>query len=62
MRSDTPRHGTALLTVTGIVLGLLGLGIGGLGGWLLVLGGSPYYLVAGLAIARATRSRSRPGA
>ena len=26
------------------------LGIGGLGGWLLVLGGSPYYLVAGLAM------------
>ena len=50
MRSDTPRRGTALLTVTGIVLGLLGLGIGGLGGWLLVLGGSPYYLVAGLAM------------
>lgn len=40
-----------LLLLTGIVFLLLGLALAIGGGWLLVLGGSPYYLVAGLAVA-----------
>lgn len=40
-----------LVLITGIVVFLLGLGIGGLGAWLAGLGGTPYYLVVGVALA-----------
>jgi len=36
--------------VTGAAAGLLGLGLLGLGAWLLLLGGSPYYAAAGLLL------------
>lgn len=36
--------------VTGVAAGLLGLGLLGLGAWLLLLGGSPYYAAAGLML------------
>ncbi|MBB5042331.1 membrane-bound PQQ-dependent dehydrogenase, glucose/quinate/shikimate family [Shinella fusca] len=36
--------------VTGVAAGLLGLGLLGLGAWLLLLGGSPYYAAAGLLL------------
>lgn len=44
------RAGSKLVLVTGIVVFLLGLGIGGLGAWLVALGGTPYYLVAGIVL------------
>ena len=36
--------------MTGVAAGLLGLGLLGLGVWLLLLGGSPYYAAAGLML------------
>lgn len=42
--------GDGPLRITGVVLLLLGLGVGGAGIWLLVLGGSPYYLAAGIGL------------
>lgn len=38
-----------LFTITAALVALIGLVLAGGGGWLLSLGGSPYYLVAGLA-------------
>lgn len=38
-----------LITLTALLLALIGLVLTGCGGWLLSLGGSPYYLIAGLA-------------
>jgi quinoprotein glucose dehydrogenase len=38
-----------LLTITAAVIALIGLVLTGGGGWLLSLGGSPYYLVTGIA-------------
>jgi quinoprotein glucose dehydrogenase len=38
-----------LLTLTAIVFALIGLVLGGAGGWLVALGGSPYYLLTGIA-------------
>jgi len=52
--ADTTRSGPAhatLLRITGLVLGLLGLGTAAAGLYLVTLGGSWYYLLAGLAIA-----------
>ncbi|MDX3905865.1 MAG: glucose/quinate/shikimate family membrane-bound PQQ-dependent dehydrogenase [Pigmentiphaga sp.] len=43
-----PRHG--LLIVTGIVIALLGLALTAGGAWLAALGGSWYYVIAGLAL------------
>ena len=43
-----PRHG--LVTVLSLVLVLLGLVLGGLGAWLATLGGSWYYLLAGIGL------------
>ena len=37
-------------TITGIVYALLGLALAGGGAWLLALGGSLYYLLAGLGL------------
>ena len=42
------RSRPTLILVTGAIVLLLGVAIGGLGGWLVVLGGTPYYLAAGL--------------
>ncbi len=39
-----------LVTVLSLLLVVLGLVIGGLGGWLLCLGGSAYYAIAGLGL------------
>lgn len=50
-----------VISVLGIVLTVLGLGVGLAGGWLVVLGGSPYYAAAGvvmLACGALTLSRS----
>jgi quinoprotein glucose dehydrogenase len=46
---DDP-HISLIVAITGIVTALLGIAIGGLGGWLLTLSGTPYYLVAGLVL------------
>ncbi|MEG2803690.1 membrane-bound PQQ-dependent dehydrogenase, glucose/quinate/shikimate family [Stenotrophomonas sp.] len=43
-----PRHG--LVTLLSLVLVLLGLVLGGLGAWLAVLGGSWYYVLAGVGL------------
>jgi len=43
-----PRH--ALVTVLSLVLMLLGLVLGGLGAWLAILGGSWYYVLAGVGL------------
>jgi quinoprotein glucose dehydrogenase len=42
------RQSRRLSAVTGVVYSLLGLGLGSGGTWLLLLGGSPYYLLAGV--------------
>src|SRR4051812_4138541 len=39
-----------IVTITGIVYGLIGLALAGGGAWLVTLGGSPFYLLAGLGI------------
>ena len=39
-----------VVTVTGIIYALVGLALAGGGAWLARLGGSPYYLIAGLGI------------
>ncbi|MCR1807804.1 hypothetical protein NTC87_21680, partial [Stenotrophomonas geniculata] len=44
----TPRH--PLVTVLSLLLVVLGLVIGGLGAWLLSLGGSAYYALDGLGV------------
>lgn len=41
---------SVIVTITAIFVALLGLAIGGLGGWLVVLGGTPYYLIAGILL------------
>lgn len=41
---------SALLNITAVVIGLAGLGLGAAGAWLVVLGGSWYYLAAGLGL------------
>lgn len=46
VRKDTGRGWGAMLV--GVLLGLIGLWLAGGGAWLLRLGGSPYYLAAGL--------------
>jgi quinoprotein glucose dehydrogenase len=46
----TIRHQISIIFITGAVVALLGLAIGGLGGWLVALGGSFYYLIVGLAM------------
>ncbi|PTT58439.1 membrane-bound PQQ-dependent dehydrogenase, glucose/quinate/shikimate family, partial [Stenotrophomonas sp. HMWF003] len=43
-----PRH--ALVTVLSLVLMLLGVVLGGLGAWLASLGGSWYYVLAGVGL------------
>src|SRR3954451_2338648 len=43
-----PRH--PVVTVTGVVYALLGLALAGGGAWLVALGGSPFYVIAGLGI------------
>ncbi|WP_067336105.1 glucose/quinate/shikimate family membrane-bound PQQ-dependent dehydrogenase [Stappia indica] len=39
-----------IITITSVVVLLLGLFLAGAGGWLLMLGGTAYYLIAGLAL------------
>ena len=46
----TVRHQISIIFITGAIVSLLGLSIGALGGWLIALGGSYYYLIAGLAM------------
>src|SRR3954467_3308129 len=43
-----PRH--PAVTITGVVYALLGLALAGGGAWLVALGGSPFYVIAGLGI------------
>src|SRR3954471_9334887 len=43
-----PRH--PVVTITGVVYALLGLALAGGGAWLVALGGSPFYVIAGLGI------------
>src|SRR2546423_12763215 len=54
-----------LLTLTMVVLAVMGLSLAGGGLWLMTLGGSSYYLIAGLALLAAIISPSstlpRPG-
>ena len=38
-----------LILLTSLVLAAIGLTLGGLGGWLVTLGGSWYYLIVGIA-------------
>lgn len=51
--SSTRRAGLWFARVVGVLLGLLGLGLAVGGGWLAVLGGSAYYVLAGLGLAGA---------
>lgn len=46
--ASSDRSITPIVVVTGLIVGVLGLLIGGLGVWLTALGGTPYYLLAGL--------------
>lgn len=46
MNTRTP----LLVLLTGVVIVLIGLALAGLGTWLVLLGGSPYYLLAGLGL------------
>lgn len=39
-----------LARITGVLVGITGVLVAGAGGWLVSLGGSPYYLIAGLAL------------
>jgi quinoprotein glucose dehydrogenase len=43
-------HQISIISITGAIVALLGLSIGVLGGWLIALGGSSYYLIVGLAM------------
>ncbi|AUW58403.1 membrane-bound PQQ-dependent dehydrogenase, glucose/quinate/shikimate family [Sphingobium sp. SCG-1] len=43
-------RGSLLLRITAILIGLFGLGLLGGGGWLIVLGGSAYYAIAGVVM------------
>ncbi len=49
MEQDNRRQ-SVLLWVLGVLAILMGLGVGGGGAWLLALGGSAYYLIAGLVL------------
>ena len=49
MTNAPPRRSIAAL-ILGIVFGLIGLVLTGGGAWLLISGGSPYYLVTGIAL------------
>ncbi|SNS72974.1 MULTISPECIES: membrane-bound PQQ-dependent dehydrogenase, glucose/quinate/shikimate family [unclassified Azospirillum] len=44
------RGGNPLTLLLGLLLALIGLALTGGGGWLLALGGSPYYLAAGIGL------------
>ena len=46
----TPDERDLLLRITGATYGLIGLVLAGAGGWLAVLGGSPYYFLVGGAL------------
>ena len=50
MPSSTRPRGSALLLVLALLIGLAGLGLVVAGGWLIALGGSWYYLLAGLGL------------
>lgn len=47
-RKDNNMAGLA--RITGILVGIVGVAVTGAGGWLVSLGGSPYYVIAGLAL------------
>ena len=49
--ADAPRHWYSVAGITGILLALLGLMMAGLGAKLVSLGGSAYYVIAGLGLA-----------
>ena len=49
MAEANPKR-SRLLIVLAVLIGLLGLWVGGAGAWLLALGGSVYYLIAGLML------------
>ncbi len=49
LRADIATETIMLLSLTATLVALIGLVLTGGGGWLLSLGGSPYYLVTGLA-------------
>ncbi|MBO9136939.1 membrane-bound PQQ-dependent dehydrogenase, glucose/quinate/shikimate family [Rhizobium sp. B230/85] len=44
------RRASVIIVITAAIVCLLGLAIGVLGGWLVTLGGSPYYLIAGILL------------
>lgn len=46
-----PDARSRVVLITGIVYALIGLALVGGGGWLVALGGSPYYVIAGIGIA-----------
>ena len=48
--TSTDRRGGWVAVALGVILGLIGLVLAGGGVWLVSLGGSPYYLVAGIAL------------
>ena len=50
MPSSTRPRASALLLVLALLIGLAGLGLVVAGGWLVALGGSWYYLLAGLGL------------
>lgn len=50
MPSSTRPRASALLLVLALLIGLAGLGLVAAGGWLIALGGSWYYLLAGLGL------------
>lgn len=47
---QSPRRSRTIPSITGIVFILIGLALGGGGAWLIALGGSPFYAIAGLGI------------
>jgi quinoprotein glucose dehydrogenase len=47
---ERPMPRGSILTITAVIVALIGFYLGGGGGWLLMLGGSPYYLIAGLVL------------
>jgi len=59
-RSPLPRPST-LIVVTALVIGLAGLGLAAAGAWLVTLGGSWYYLVAGVGLLAAAVLLPRGG-
>lgn len=48
--TSASKTGRILLWITAIVIALIGLAVGAAGAWLLGLGGSPYYLLVGVAM------------